>query len=172
APGPLRDLLGVRVDEVHPLPPGHVVELDDGSLVSDWMEDLTVSAASVVRLYRTGTYVSRPALTRRAHRGGMAWYLGARLDESARTRLLVDLCSQAEIRFALHEPGLEVVRRRATSGATFTIAINHEQQDLPLQVFGHELLDDRPWNPGDPVSAGGVVVVREERTGEACPGKK
>ncbi|WP_327072681.1 beta-galactosidase [Kitasatospora purpeofusca] len=69
APGPLRDLLGVRVEEWRPLPDGAVQEVEtaDGTRLSarTWTEWVEADGAEVVARYRGGPLDGRPAITRR-----------------------------------------------------------------------------------------------------------
>lgn len=59
-PGQLRDLLGVRVEEIHPPAPGEHAELDDGTVVEEWTELLTAPDAQVLASYTHGTWRARP----------------------------------------------------------------------------------------------------------------
>ncbi|WP_196279428.1 beta-galactosidase [Catellatospora vulcania] len=90
-PGALRDMLGIRVEEFDPLPPGAVVTLDTGDLVTGWTEHLTAPGAAVLARYPDG----RPAVTRREHGAGRAYYVSCDLDEAATARLLDGICAAA-----------------------------------------------------------------------------
>ncbi len=85
-PGAFRDLLGVRVEEFFPLPPGEVVALDDGSTGTLWSELLTADGAEVLARYADGPLAGGPALTRRAVGAGAAWYSSTRLDPAGTRR--------------------------------------------------------------------------------------
>ncbi|GAA1264704.1 beta-galactosidase [Kitasatospora nipponensis] len=79
SPGPLRELLGVAVDEYWPLPDGATtpVTLADGrtlaaTLWSEWLESL---GAETFARYTGGPLAGRPAVTRH----GTAWYVSCHL---------------------------------------------------------------------------------------------
>jgi beta-galactosidase len=71
-PGALRDVLGVRVEEFHPLPPGATIALDDGTSGTSWSERLRTEGAEVIASYADGL---GPAITRNTYGDGTAWYL-------------------------------------------------------------------------------------------------
>nr|BFE72605.1 hypothetical protein GCM10020092_059060 [Actinoplanes digitatis] len=68
-PGPLRELLGIRVEEFAPLPDDERAELDNGLTGTLWTDRLTVTGADVEVLasYSDGG----PAITRRHGRCGL-----------------------------------------------------------------------------------------------------
>ncbi|CAB4717520.1 unannotated protein [freshwater metagenome] len=165
APGPLRDLLGLTVDEVHPLRDEHDLRLADGSPVDLWAEDLAVARAEVqVRYaeagYAGGSLSGGAALTRRAMGQGSAWYLGCRLAEPDLARTLAPVLEDAGVRRPIDADGLEVVRRRAASGATYVLAINHGSASRSLAVSGVDLLTGTAFDTGDHLGPGDVAVVR------------
>lgn len=79
APGPLRPLLGVAVDEFWPVPDGESVpvgELGAASLWTEWIEvEAGQEAVETVAAYGSGPLAGRPAITRNAHGAGAAWYV-------------------------------------------------------------------------------------------------
>ncbi len=80
-PGAFREVLGVWAEEFVPLQRDERARLDDGTVVTDWTEDLVVEDADVVLLRHVdGPLAGRPAVTRRPVGGG-AWYVSAMLDQ-------------------------------------------------------------------------------------------
>lgn len=78
APGPLADLLGVRVDEVWPLAENASAAIDIAGSVDTatiWTEWLRAADADVVGAYTGGVLDGLPALTRKKHGAGSAWYV-------------------------------------------------------------------------------------------------
>ncbi|MEU7999895.1 beta-galactosidase [Catellatospora sp. NPDC049111] len=129
-PGALRDLLGIRVEEFDPLPPGAVVTLDTGDLATGWTEHLTAPGAVVLARYPAG----RPAVTRREHGAGVAYYVSCALDETATARVLDVVCAAAGSAPIL--PGLPdgVEAVRAPAGVWL---FNHT--DEPHEIAGRQL---------------------------------
>ena len=128
-----------------------------------WTELVNIEDAEVVAVFDDGPFPGGPVVTRRALPGtGTAWYVGTELDTAAMTGLLTNVCSAAGIEAALRpagqRPDLDVIVRQSDS-ATYTFAINHGAQDVPLDLTGTDLLTGRPWSGGSSVAAGGVAVI-------------
>ncbi|HEY3502667.1 MAG TPA: beta-galactosidase [Actinocatenispora sp.] len=91
-PAPLRDVLGLRVDEFWPLPTGGTVGLstpDGPGTGTIWSEWIVPEGADSVATFASGELAGRPAVTRHSYGAGTAWYLGTRPDP-ATMRTLVD----------------------------------------------------------------------------------
>ncbi|WP_448631761.1 beta-galactosidase [Cellulomonas soli] len=152
-PGRLRDLLGVRVEQVRPLAADDALTLDDGSRATVWSELVHLHGATALRTYAGGALDGRPAVTEHRSGAGVAVYVSAQLDEPDLGRFLAEQTVLAEVRPVLAAPapdGVEVVRRRgATSDHLFVL--NHTAG--PVEVRG----------PGDTtatvVAPGGHLVV-------------
>ena len=165
-PGAFRELLGVHVEEFHPLPAGDAVTLDDGSRADLWIEDLRLAGASAVATYADGPLAGVPAITRKAHGKGVAWYAATRLDESATHGLVARLCEGAGVRPAVERgaSGLEAVRRRG-SEADYLFLLNHGDRPVQVGEAGTDLLTGRAIDTQATIGAGDVVVLRQERRG-------
>ncbi|MEV1016064.1 beta-galactosidase [Micromonospora sp. NPDC049801] len=163
-PGAFRDLLGVHTEEFFPLREDEHVELDDGGAADVWTEWLHADDAEVLASYTDGPLPGVPALTRRPVGAGVAWYVGARLDEPATDRLVSRLLDEAGVRPAAQAPtGVEVVRRR-DGERTWLFAINHTSSDVRISATGDELLTGTRCAGELTVPAGEVAVVREDRS--------
>jgi beta-galactosidase len=138
APGPLRPLLGVEVDEVWPLPDGETgqVVMDDGALqsvhtVSEWLD--AVDSRAVAR-HSGGELDGRPAVTVRSHGAGAAWYLGSCLSPDGLGALMQRILGEAGVTVrAAAGPDLEVVVRRG-AGASFTFVLNRGAAAVDVEV--------------------------------------
>lgn len=159
-PGAFRDLLGVRVEEFHPLLPGAAVPLDDGTTVSVWTEMLRLAGAEAVRTLAGGVLAGTPAVTRRSVGAGAAWYEAARLDDDALGRLLDAVLAEAGVRAEPSPaPGVEVVTRRGDD-ADFRFVINHTDDEVTVPAAGTDLLTGDDVRDGARVRPGGVAVLR------------
>ncbi|MFE5672749.1 beta-galactosidase [Agromyces sp. NPDC056523] len=138
APGLLRPLLGIEVDEPWPVPDGSVerIALDgdrhDAPVWTEWIE--AGLEASVVARFTGGVLDGRPAITRCARGAGTAWYLGAVLAPdglvAAMRRALTDAGLPAHDRT---DPHLEVVTR-ADDRTDYTFVLNHGPRELAVDV--------------------------------------
>jgi beta-galactosidase len=98
-PGPLRELLGVRIEEFGPLLDGDSVVLDTGAVGTLWTDriDVTDPAVEVLASYKTGEYAGRPAITRRGAGAGSASYVSTRLGPAGLAPVLAQLCEAAGV---------------------------------------------------------------------------
>lgn len=151
APGPLRELLGIEVDEWWPLSDGERRTVTfcgadyETRVWSEWLE--VAPGADVIGEYATGDLVGRPAIVRRSHGGGAAWYLSAGLGETGMQALLhgvlcaADLPSRRTARRGVEAADVEIVTR--TDGITdYTFVLNHERMAVAVNVptMAHDLL--------------------------------
>lgn len=147
-PGALRDVLGVRVEEFHPLPPGAAVALDDGSSGTVWSERLRAEGAQVIASYADGL---GPAITRHAYGAGTAWYLStfpesleAILRDAGAFPVLPGL-----------RPGVDAVRR-----GRHVFVFNHGDGPASLPAAGTDLLTGQAVAAVQPSSA--VILAAYE----------
>ncbi|KQR51193.1 beta-galactosidase [Leifsonia sp. Leaf336] len=164
APGPLRDLLGVEVDEWWPLADGAHRAVELGGVLhstrvwGEWIE--AAPGTDVLARFADGDLVGLPALTRRAHGDGAAWYLAAGLDDAGMRAVLTDVFTAAGVEFGEPDTSLEVVTR--TDGVTdFTFVLNHgrEARVAPRIPGGTDLLTGADAGAGLPLGAFGVAVI-------------
>ncbi|MFC0672607.1 beta-galactosidase [Brachybacterium hainanense] len=160
-PGMLRDLLGVRVEEIHPLAPGEPQELSDGSVVEEWTELLRTVDARALATYTHGELASLPAITSVARGAGRALYVSARLAQESRDALLQGLAAQLGIAPTLPgaaEAGLEAVRRRS-AGADHLFLLHHGDAPVRVAAEGTDLITGASAASGLEIAAGGVAVL-------------
>jgi beta-galactosidase len=102
-PGAIRDLLGLRIDEFGPLPPGEEIMLDNGTAGSLWTDriDRIEPGVDVLARYATGEYAGRPAVTRRTLRRGSATYVSIRLGPDGIRPVLEVVLASADVHSGL-----------------------------------------------------------------------
>jgi beta-galactosidase len=161
-PALLRDLLGVRVEELAPLLEDEEVVLDPPGRVRIWTERLRADDAEVVASYASGDLAGLPAVTRARRGAGTATYVSTHLDRERAGHLVDDLVGRAGVApVAVGEAGLELVRRVGVD-ASWLFAINHTDRDLRLDVDGLDLVTGARHTAGATVAAGAVAVIRED----------
>jgi len=158
-PGALRDILGVRVEEFHPLPPGGTVSLDDGSAGTSWSERLRVEGASVIASYAGGW----PAITRHSYGAGTAWYVSTQLWSAS---FLADVLRSAGVEpvVAALPAGVDAVRRGA-----HLFVFNHLDEPVKIPAAGTDLLTGRVASGAFAVPPGGAAIIREAKRPPALP---
>ena len=160
-PGALADLLGVRVEEFHPLAEGATVSLTGLGEAAVWSELAEAADAETISSYSTGPCAGSPAVTRRQVDGGTAWYVGTELSEEGLDRLGSRIFDEAGVRPVLDglPAGVEAVRRVGEAGS-FLFVLNHTDVAVAVPVAGTDLLTGRSGK--HEVPPGGAVVLRED----------
>lgn len=169
--GAFADLLGIRVEELHPLAPGETVTLDDGTTGDCWSQLVQLRGAEALAHVTGGVLDGVPAITRHDVGAGAAYHVGTRLEPGALRRLLADVVARAGVTrdHPAAGDGLEVVRRHAGPG-TYLLAVNHDEVPRALTVDGHDLLADRPV-AGEVVLAPGAHLVLRETARTPLPAR-
>ncbi|KAK1176840.1 beta-galactosidase [Streptomyces sp. NBS 14/10] len=161
---PLREALGIRVEEYRPLAAAQALELSDGTRGTHWSEVLRLEGATPVASWTSGMLAGQAAVTRHQFGKGSAWYLSTRLEEDAYAALLGQVLAAAGVgpEIADAPPGVEAVRRHADDGRSWLFLLNHSDTDQRLPVTGHDLLTDEPvGHHGLTLPARGAAVLRQ-----------
>jgi beta-galactosidase len=158
-PGAFRDVLGVRVEEFHPLPPEATVRLSHGAQGTLWSEHVRLAGAEAVRWYASGGLAGLPAVTRHRYGDGVAWYVSTELSTGGYEDLLGEVLAGAGITPGGLPPGVELVRRES-GGASWLFALNHTGEPAQLPATGLELIAGRRVDGELVMAPGGYAVVR------------
>ncbi|MFE3902191.1 beta-galactosidase [Streptomyces sp. NPDC059153] len=154
-PGALRELLGIRIEEFGPLLDGATVDLDNETTGSLWTDRITVTGPDVEVLarYRSGTYASRPAITRSTTGHGSAAYVSTRLGAEGLAALLPDLLAPAGVTSELPDEARGVVELtvRRDADSRYLFLVNRGDVSVPLPGVTGELLVG-------PATEGGLVL--------------
>ncbi|GAB2504104.1 beta-galactosidase [Promicromonospora xylanilytica] len=173
---PLRDALGVWVEEFLPLRDGDALTVTyragaagAGGASTDttdltgtvWADDLVLAGAEPVGTYADGPKPGGAAITRHRHGAGTGWYVSTSLDVDALATLMADVYASAGLAPSGIVEGLEVVRRTGDA-AEYTVAINHTEDavKLALDTSATDLLTGDTVSGGADIPAGEVRVLR------------
>ncbi|GAA3343805.1 beta-galactosidase [Amorphoplanes nipponensis] len=171
-PGALRDLLGVRVEEFHPLGPDDRVRLTpaaagdlwlpSGATGDLWSETVHLAGAHVLARYAGGVLDGRPALTRHTVGDGTAYYVSTRLDPDGYGELLATVAASAGAGPEVPglPPGVEAVRRHG-DGGPWLFLMNHTGDGVEVPAAGFDLLTGTAVAGAVRLPAGGAAVIRE-----------
>jgi beta-galactosidase len=139
-PGPLRDVMGVTVEDYVPIYAGKqgvkfssVLAGPDGEC-GIWADILQPSKAEVLGTYTSDTYAGRPAITMNNFGKGRAIYIGADLTAPSLARVLQKLGALAGVEqpFEL-PPGVELTARRV-AGKQWIFLLNHTSAPQVVKV--------------------------------------
>ena len=151
-PGPLRDLLGIRIEEFAPLGDDERAELDNGLTGTLWTDGITVTGTDVEVLasYKGGA----PAITRRTAGAGSAAYVSTRLGPDGLAPVLRDLLDRAGLDSEL--PAELRGRVELAVRGDFWFLINRTAEPVELTGLAGEVLHGTPGL----LEPRGVAVLR------------
>ncbi|NAZ76630.1 beta-galactosidase [Kineococcus sp. T13] len=172
-PGPLADLLGVRVDEtdaqepavVNPVrlvdPDGSAPELVSAATTA--FDLVLPRGAQVVGTYGADFYAGTAAVTRRQAGRGAAWYVGTCLDDAGLEWVLRRVLERHDL-VGPHAgtPGLEhAVREVEGRRYEFLLHHGHEAVEVTAHTGGTDLLTGRRIEAGEvlPLAPADVLVL-------------
>jgi beta-galactosidase len=140
-PAPWRDLLGLRIEELAPLPPGTAVSLEGpGTAAADaagrlWQDVVELRGAKPLLTFGEGHLGGQPAVTRHEHGRGAAFYLGTLPDRTTLSRLVGQACQDAGVTLWTDLPhGVEAVRR-----GDYLFLISHLDRPVELDLGAKRL---------------------------------
>jgi len=138
APGPLRALVGIEVDEPWPIADGAAGRVAYGDaeyanpVWSEWIHPL--DGTRVRATYADGELSGLAAATSRTVGAGAAWYVGCVLEDAGLTALLRDVLGEARLPARAHlDPHLEAVTR-SDDDTDYTFVLNHGRTPLHVHV--------------------------------------
>ena len=158
-PGALRDLLGIRIEEMAPLLDDESVSLDNGTVGTMWTDrmEATDPEVKVLACYASGEQAGRPAITRRPVGEGSASYVSTRLGPAGLAPVVAELAGVAGLRSDLPRGArgsVELaVRRTGTEEFWFLINLTAE----PVDVGG---IEGEILVGGPALGSRGVMVLR------------
>ncbi|MFJ8579792.1 beta-galactosidase [Micromonospora sp. NPDC093277] len=161
-PGAFRDLLGIRVEEFHPLAGDDRAPLTGGGTGQDWTETVHLAGAVPVTAYLGGVLDGRPAVTRHRIGDALTWYVSTRPDDDTYRRLLADAARLAGVAPVCADAptGVEAVRRR-DGDRSWLFLLNHSDRPQRVPATGTELLTGKIVDDAVIVPPGGMAVLRE-----------
>ncbi|MEV0164754.1 beta-galactosidase [Nonomuraea fuscirosea] len=154
-PGALRELLGLSIEEFHPLRADETVELTGGGAARIWSERVRPAGATTLRGFASGPDAGHPAFTRHDLGAGAAWYL-ATAPLTGLRELLAQVLGHAGVSRPHGLPDtLELVRR-----GDHLFLINHGDHAVTVEgVSGVNVFDGVRHDGPVTVAAGEVMVV-------------
>jgi beta-galactosidase len=170
-PAPFRRLLGLRVEEFEPYTPQqrNRLLLADGTSCDCrlWSDLIDLEGAQPLAHYADDWYAGRPAITRRQHGRGTAYYLGTQPDQSGMSWLFDRVLDTAGVTPTLATPaGVEAVRR-GDGERSFLFLLNHsdKEQTVALDRPGRDLHSQRLHSRTISLAPLDVAVLAEEHGG-------
>ncbi|MFI5593765.1 beta-galactosidase [Amycolatopsis sp. NPDC051758] len=156
---PLREALGIRVEEHRPLRRSERITLSDGSHATAWSESVRAEGAETLAAYTGGMLEDSPALTRHRFGAGRGWYLSTTLEDPDYAALIARLLAETGVDPERPElpSGVEAVTRHAPDGRRWLFLLNHGTEAVPVPEPAHDLLTG---GRVDELAPGGCAVLR------------
>lgn len=148
APGPLRDVAGLWVEETDALPvgkmprltavPGNVLGLSDVGVCRDYAGIIRPTGAEIVATYGDEFYAGTPALLRHVFGKGECWFMAARMEDTVLATFYQALASRLDLQPVLANlpEGVTATRRGSGSDATLFIMNWTDQPCYGLAPYG------------------------------------
>ncbi len=152
APGPLKGILGLRVEETDALPPSHKNTIRMKEKTSTLSRSYECSLLyDVVRLegavplaeYGSDFYAGKPVLTKNVYGKGSAYYLASSPEAEFLRDLFAGLCASCGVNAVLDSipEGVEVTRRTREDGKGFVFVLNHGKDKVEVDLGKNERTD-------------------------------
>ncbi len=144
-PGPLRELAGVWVEEIDPLPPersNRVIfsnafgKLSGAHACKLLCERMHPDGAEVLATYGDDFYAGEAALTRYRFGKGTVYYIGTALEPATLRLLMGEIAGQAGVQPVLPEPldGVEATVRVSPEGNALLYLLNHNENSVRVRL--------------------------------------
>jgi beta-galactosidase len=167
-PGPLKELLGLRVEEFDPLEP-HMVnkikmiqvlgELSGEYNCTLWCDVVNPGTAKVLAQFTEDYHAGAPCLTENTFGKGTAYYLATQPDRSFFKEFMKHLCRLSGISALLEVPEGVEVSARNKDDRTFLFLLNHNVYPvsvaLPADIQYQDLISKR-------IVAGSLAIQAKE----------
>jgi beta-galactosidase len=152
APGPLKKLLGLWVEETDALEPVQKNKIVmkqnvgglDGTFECSMLFDLVrLEGAETLASYGEDFYAGLPVLTRNRFGKGTAWYFASSADARFLSRLIEHLCAEQCIVSVMRNlpEGVEVTRRVGNDGNGYLFLLNHGTEKVSIDLGPMERRD-------------------------------
>ncbi|WP_406441734.1 beta-galactosidase [Streptomyces sp. NBC_01613] len=167
-PGPLADLMGVRVDEWDSRPAEFVQPVHLGESVCEArlvFEIVLPRGAEPVATYGADFYAGTPAVTRHPYGEGEGWYVATALDQPGVDQVVRRVLARHDLLgpYADH-PTVETAHRAAPDGTRLLFLLNHAPEPARLDAHNTatDLLTGKRTEEGEPLTLDplGVAVLR------------
>lgn len=159
----LNEVFGVISEEIDSLYPtdSNYVDFGEGwsGHVSDYAEFLRVSTAKTCGTYRSDYYGGTPAVTENTYGKGKAYYVAARLEDTAMQHLFKDMLASAGVQVFPLPEGVERHTRMA-EGTEYVFYLNCTAENQCVeQVTGTQLLTGEKISSKLQLEPYGVSVI-------------
>lgn len=174
-PGPLRNVLGIWVEEIDALPPAYTntaavtgpVGKLKGAYECRYLFDLLhVEGADAVAEYEKDFYAGMPVITKNQFGQGEAWYVASHMEQRALQDLVGTIAADKGISPLVRgaTEGVEAVER-VKNGEQYLFLLNHSKEPAQVKLYGRytDLLTDNLFAFHCNLEKNDVRILRKEQ---------
>lgn len=140
-PGPLRDVVGVKVEEYNPLPPGGENIMRMNGLAgfknnydcSVWCDVIHSTGAKVLATFENDYYAGKPCLTENQFGKGKAYYVGTRPNENFMKDFFAKILNEQGIALPDLPQDVELMTRRKND-RSYHFYLNHATAEKKIKL--------------------------------------
>lgn len=141
-PGPLKDVLGVKVEEYNPLPPGGKNAMKMTGAVkgfrekygcSTWCDVAHTTTAKTLATFVDGYYAGTPSFTENQFGDGKAYYVATKPDKNFMRDFLSKVVSEQGIKVSPLSEEVELVIR-SRNGEDYSFYLNHGETEKQVKL--------------------------------------
>ena len=143
-PGPLKELLGIRVEEFDPLE-AHMSNktkiiqpwgnLNENYPCNLWCDVVIPGTAKILAKFTEDYHAKAPAITENDYSQGKSYYIATQLAPDFMREFLKHLCQINQIEAVLEAPsGVEVTRRSQKNGSDYFFVLNHNPDAVSVTL--------------------------------------
>ena len=167
-PAPFREMLGLVVEEFAPYSEtqSNSFRTNDGKQFKCtlWSDIIHLKGAeAIVAVFEDDYYAGSPAITQNIFGKGTAWYVGTIPDKNGMEWFMEHVCESTGIQSvsANLPAGVELLQR-VNGTSSFLFVLNHsgEKANVPIELYGHDLLTGTAVNGSVELEPSGVAVIQ------------
>jgi beta-galactosidase len=141
-PGPLKDVMGIKVEEYNPLPPGgkNIMKMAatlDGFKknydCSVWCDVIHTTGAKVLATFVNDYYAGSACFTENQFGNGRAYYVGTRPDKDFMRDFLTKILNGQGLKISDLPEGVELMTR-SKKGKSYCFYLNHGETDKAIKL--------------------------------------
>ena len=141
-PGPLKDVMGIKVEEYNPLPPGgkNIMKMAatlDGFKknydCSVWCDVIHTTGAKVLATFVNDYYAGSACFTENQFGNGRAYYVGTRPDKDFMRDFLTKILNGQGLKISDLPEGVEMMTR-SKKGKSYCFYLNHGETDKTIKL--------------------------------------
>ncbi|UOQ85751.1 beta-galactosidase [Gracilibacillus salinarum] len=166
-PAPLRNLLGMTVEEFAPMADNEtntIVSNGEISIVDTWADIIRLEGARAVAHFKENWYKGKPAVTVHRYGKGKSIYIGTNPATECLASFLTGIFQQSGVKAPLEAPkNVEIVERKKDH-TTYLFILNHNDDPVTISLEPNKQYEDCLQNSSvsDQITVGGtdVTVIR------------